>query len=675
MIIDSPIGSNAQDFFTRLREGRERLQGQSISSVLIDESNDVQALTNHIIENSDATNISTGTVGTSFGELEPVLMHRMVQDMMRNLGIPQALIDQPTPDVIQSSINSMQRWSIASSDLHSWNYNTMMSIPAALPFFTESSEPKLQEKHVTTISEEKRKELEILISAAGVAEDKIVQFTEAVHNFYLGYSEGAERTVNNSAYRLIDRIRSAAQHWYIVFSHSTQDKIIHDLFNHDHSNLLLETANAIKNGNNPFTSLKAAVVSMDIVQRFVSELAGLLKLNQMNFTHVDQQLGDTSASRLGIYFITEKVVLTAGHIGPIDLGKFKIVVNAFDFGYCCGDSESSPDSVYKVHAIDPVYPYDESDDDDGGSHSHPHLEYEHLCFGDGLGIAGNLMRAGLAAEAFQYIERILMTYGSSPYVGLEAWTNTVSCSVCGESTPEGDLHIDGHNGRYICTECSTTCELSDELIDLRYIKHCTACNCDFDSRRFIGSNGPPVLCVNCAKEQDRRDRFSTGEANPIPDTPAFPVVVPGSINCPSCAAQLGVSTLINGVTLVENQITGYDPLTRIQTCLHCDPESLGLSDRNCEPNMREAYIWAVLYQFLPHSYIQELAIRNEDSFDTEVLKSEWRAINWYITLAKFRDEIGEHGFFATGLSIDRLVEILNNMFGYNVISELHLSRV
>ena len=678
------IQSEAQNFFTRLREARERegrppLQGLSISGTYIDENGD-SSITHEILQNRfqnsidshqhELNHILEDNVGTSGPVLDQEELRRMWQRLMDSMQVPRQLLEEsinpPLFAPLSMPINAASDFTITTVNPNTWS----LSIPIETPVVNRTT----QEKHVDPLTEEKKKELEELIVAANVPAEVLDKFREAIHRFYTGYSTGAQISSNNGIYKLMDKLMSAAQSWYLTLSSMAPDRLVRELFRHPHANLLLETMNAVKAGGNPFVGVTAPVISTDIVKRFISELSDLLKAKKATFDTSDQNLGDRQQSRLAISFETEDVILKDGPIGPVNFNKFDIVVNAYDFGYACADNEVGPDQIFRIRAQDPVYP---NDDDD--THSHPHLEYEHLCFGDGLGIAGNLVRAALVADAFQYIERILMTYGSSPYIDLGAWTDACYCSVCDAAMSEDHTYTDHHTGRMLCRECSCECEVSGEVMDIRYVKHCHECGNDFDARVFLGTERPHTLCINCFEEQEKNARreaqFNPEGSNTAPQAPAFPVVAMGTRNCPSCAAQLGVSTEINGITIVENQITGFDPLTGTQTCLHCDPDSLGISARSCEPNMREAYIWAVLYQFLPHAYTSELMIRNEDSFDTELLKSEWRAINWYKVLATFRDRIGEHGYFAAGLPIDVIANKLNEMFGYNVISEVHLSRV
>lgn len=657
-IFDGLVGSDAQDFFSRLAESRRNNQPSQTPPPDIHD----------IITNIDSTPV-TAPIGTG-GDISE-MVNRMARDMIDSIGVPQEMLGHPAPTINELTTNFTI--TTAGSD-RNWSF----------AFSNSGIASTTQEKQVELTSE-KIDELNKLVTAADPPADCLDKLFPTVYALYKGYEEGVEQVTKESGHNKINSMAQALQWLYQLFSTNGSSAVERaeyirtNFYRHANVRELVDAIAKLGNGASPFEDLKP-VVSMDVVRQFIGEVIGLLKAKKVDLVRSDSQLSHKWNDGNAISFRTERVSLKDGTVGPIDLGRFDIIINAVDFGICCANSEINVDQAYCVNAVNPVYP---NDGDDG--FSHPHVEGTHLCFGDGLAIAGNLVRAGLAAEAFQYIERILMTYGSSPYIDLTAWTDANFCGICGDSMSEEMTFIDPHNNRMMCENCSTCCQLSDEYIDSRYIKHCGDCDKDFDSRRFLGVENRQygVLCCECnekrllreEEESNKEEKFQTGLVEVRSEAVAFPVIAPSSTCCPSCGASLGARMSIVGMPDIVNAIAAYDPVMMAQTCESCDSSHVGLSAANCTSITREAYTWTVLRIFVPQTYLRDISINDENSFVSEVDKLLWRSMDWYKVLSQFRDRISEHGVFSEGLDLLVVINKLNEMFSYNVVAESTLARV
>lgn len=127
-------------------------------------------------------------------------------------------------------------------------------------------------------------------------------------------------------------------------------------------------------------------------------------------------------------------------------------------------------SPYRVTACDPQ-PAGRD-----GSVTHPHVQDEMLCEGEGRPAIRAALGGGRLYDFFSLIASILTTYNlSSAYVPLEDW-NGSSCTACG--------------GTYDDDDCSTCCSCQDTVCDDCYVS-CCAC-------------GDPY-CSDCTERCERCD--------------------------------------------------------------------------------------------------------------------------------------------------------------------------
>jgi len=151
---------------------------------------------------------------------------------------------------------------------------------------------------------------------------------------------------------------------------------------------------------------------------------------------------------------------------------------------------------YRVIAKDP-HP---SSSDPGITH--PHVQHQSVCEGDGSAAITSALQQGRLLDFFTIVANLLRTYNaSSPYVSLSSW-NGVDCADCGVLASGDDSYrcdecetaiciacnrecTDWH--RAMCSECVSSCTGCDESHCDSCLKTCRACNDEY--------------CNNCLEEE------------------------------------------------------------------------------------------------------------------------------------------------------------------------------
>lgn len=162
--------------------------------------------------------------------------------------------------------------------------------------------------------------------------------------------------------------------------------------------------------------------------------------------------------------------------GPIELegvylGPFKIVLRWQDREYSVVALDANPATV-----------------DDGVTH--PHVQEETLCEGDGRHAVRSALQQGRLYDFFTLVHNILKTYNpSGPYVMLEHW-HGATCSDCGCTASDGDRSDCESCGSTLCSDCYYCCEQCCS-------SRCSECSasCHTCGRRFC--NGCQAECCAC----------------------------------------------------------------------------------------------------------------------------------------------------------------------------------
>jgi len=126
--------------------------------------------------------------------------------------------------------------------------------------------------------------------------------------------------------------------------------------------------------------------------------------------------------------------------------------------------------------------------------THPHVQHESVCEGDGSAAVNSALQQGRLLDFFTIVANLLRTYNaSSPYVSLSSW-NGVECADCGILASDDDSCrcdecetaicipcnrecTDCH--RAMCSECVSSCTGCDESHCDSCLKICSACNDDY----------------------------------------------------------------------------------------------------------------------------------------------------------------------------------------------------
>ena len=186
----------------------------------------------------------------------------------------------------------------------------------------------------------------------------------------------------------------------------------------------------------------------------------------------------------------------------VELGRFRIHLQLRYLG------QSHP---YRVIALDPTSAgsCDET--------THPHVQSESLCEGDGYLAIKQALAEGRLYDFFLIVAQILQTYNpDSAYVRLEDWFGR-ECRDCGASIDPHDIcrccrcdaeHCDRCGAycpecsRDVCDDCSARCESCDE-------RHCDAC---LSKCRSCGES----YCSNCLSGETCDDCTEENEAAEVP---------------------------------------------------------------------------------------------------------------------------------------------------------------
>ena len=136
--------------------------------------------------------------------------------------------------------------------------------------------------------------------------------------------------------------------------------------------------------------------------------------------------------------------------------------------------------------------------------THPHVQDEAVCEGEGRPLIREALKQGRLFDFFVIVANLLRTYNSgSPYVSLAEW-HGVACTDCGttvcdderwtceecETTVCGECYFNCPGCDHIyCSECVTRCEDCDESHCGACLKQCSRCHEPF--------------CKGCLQDNER----------------------------------------------------------------------------------------------------------------------------------------------------------------------------
>ncbi|WP_146600499.1 hypothetical protein, partial [Novipirellula aureliae] len=147
----------------------------------------------------------------------------------------------------------------------------------------------------------------------------------------------------------------------------------------------------------------------------------------------------------------------------VELGSFEIFLN-WKF-----IKETSP---YDVLAVEPNYP--------SSNHSvtHPHVQGESLCEGEGSDAIRRALDEGRIYDFFCIVDHVLRNYNpDSAYVQIEDW-NGVSCKACGDNVDQDEVVGCCKCETVLCLDCSTSCDSCGDRFCSECISSCDCCGDD-----------------------------------------------------------------------------------------------------------------------------------------------------------------------------------------------------
>jgi hypothetical protein len=159
-----------------------------------------------------------------------------------------------------------------------------------------------------------------------------------------------------------------------------------------------------------------------------------------------------------------KVTTEPIEIEETQLGAFRIELKLRYLEQSC---------PYRVIAVDP-HPASSCD-----STTHPHVQSETLCEGDGHGPIKLALAEGRLHDFFTIVNQILHTYNAqSAYTTLGDWSGS-ECRDCGSTVDEDEIRSCDQCDGQICYECTCSCDgCSDTYCD-DCLKTCEGCRDQF----------------------------------------------------------------------------------------------------------------------------------------------------------------------------------------------------
>ena len=196
---------------------------------------------------------------------------------------------------------------------------------------------------------------------------------------------------------------------------------------------------------------------------------------------------DVEGSQLSV--TTESVVLDG-----IDLGRFRIQLDCVRVDV----------PAYRVIALDSNPAAINS------SVTHPHVQDQQLCEGDGRAAIRNSLASGRLTDFFLIVNQILSQYArGSAFVELSQWEG-IPCRDCGDVLNEDDRYFCERCGETICTDCSRCCKHCDVTTCAECMNACPICDdpsCDscLTACKVCGAQVCPGcieegVCTNCFEE-------------------------------------------------------------------------------------------------------------------------------------------------------------------------------
>ena len=202
---------------------------------------------------------------------------------------------------------------------------------------------------------------------------------------------------------------------------------------------------------------------------------------------------------LTIDFANKRLTVQTSNISfdYVELGSFEIHLN---WKYI---KDSSP---YDVIAVQPNCP---SSND---SVTHPHIQGDSLCEGEGADAIRRALDEGRVYDFFCIVDQVLRNYNPhSAYVQIDDWKG-VNCDSCGDNVDSDEVVGCCKCETSLCLDCSTSCESCCDRYCSECISSCECCgqdvckycmkSCDDCGEEFCKSCLFEGTCDDCITQQN-----------------------------------------------------------------------------------------------------------------------------------------------------------------------------
>ena len=214
---------------------------------------------------------------------------------------------------------------------------------------------------------------------------------------------------------------------------------------------------------------------------------------------------------------TISVTTEAITLNGVSLGPFQIRLDWRDL------TDRSP---YRVIALDPR-PAASNE-----AVTHPHVQDERLCEGDGREAIEMALAQGRLGDFFLIVLQLLRTYAQGQaYIELSRWAGA-ACSDCGVQVDDNERYYCDRCDAELCGECSSNCEQCGSGFCSACIKACEACRQSYCEACLTTCSGCAAkccdgclderLCSACQaeKEEEPNDEEEDHETKEIAESPA-----------------------------------------------------------------------------------------------------------------------------------------------------------
>lgn len=158
----------------------------------------------------------------------------------------------------------------------------------------------------------------------------------------------------------------------------------------------------------------------------------------------------------------------------------------------------------------------------GTEFTHPHVDSEAVCLGDGVATINQALLDGRFCDAFLMINAVLQQEGGNPYLPIEDWGGR-HCSDCGEPYDEdegctcecGETRCGACSG--CCERCGATtcgeCQCVCEGCGYHFCENC-AKNCSECGNQFCRGCLDDGLCQDCVQDRAEAEEEARAEVQP-----------------------------------------------------------------------------------------------------------------------------------------------------------------